>query len=94
MDPNLIIDDDYIQEVGRLSLKRAKELDEILASYIEVLREIESEAITSGKTAQAISAYVGCVSLLTDRLSTSSEMIKKVASSFIIDVNVADEYLF
>ena len=49
MDANLIIDDNYVQEVGRLSSIRGRKLEEILDNYVGILTEIETEAITSGE---------------------------------------------
>ena len=94
MDANLIIDDNYIQEVGRLSSIRGRKLEEILDSYVGILMEIETEAITSGEISQAVSAFRECVTMLNDRLSTISTNIDTVADSFIIDINTADDYLF
>ena len=94
MDANLIIDDSYVQEVGQLSTVRGKKLEEILDSYVGILTEIETEAITSGEISQAISAFRECVALLNDRLFTISSNVDTVADSFIIDVNTADDYLF
>lgn len=94
MDANLIIDDSYVQEVGRLSSVRGRKLEEILDSYIGILTEIETEAISSGEISQAVSAFCECASLLNDRLLTISSNVDTVADSFIIDVNTADDYLF
>lgn len=94
MDANLIIDDNYVQEVGRLSSVRGRKLEEILDSYVGILTEIETEAITSGEISQAVAAFRECVSMLNDRLSTISTNVDTVADSFIIDVNTADDYLF
>lgn len=94
MDANLIIDDNYVQEVGRLSSVRGKKLEEILDSYVRILSEIEMDAITSGEISQAIVAFRECVTLLNDRISTISTNVDTVAESFIIDVNIADDYLF
>ena len=88
------IDDNYIQEVGRLSSIRGRKLEEILDSYVGILMEIETEAITSGEISQAVSAFRECVTMLNDRLSTISTNIDTVADSFIIDINTADDYLF
>lgn len=94
MDANLIIDDNYVQEVGRLSYVRGRKLEEILESYVEILSEIETEAISSGEISQTVAAFRECVTLLNERLSTISTNVDTVADSFIIDVNTADDYLF
>lgn len=94
MDANLVIDDNYVREVGRLSSVRGRKLEEILDSYVGILTEIETEAITSGEISQAVRAFRECVAMLNDRLSAISTNVDTVADSFIIDVNTADDYLF
>lgn len=94
MDANLIIDDYYVQEVGRLCYIRGQKLEEILDSYMSILTEIETEAITSGEISQAVTAFRECVAILNDRLSVISANVNTIAKSFIIDINNADNYLF
>lgn len=94
MDNNLIVDDDYVQDVGRLSKQRGKKLEAILDDYVTILTEIETEAITDGEVSSAVTAFRECVTLLNDKLSEISSNVDTVADSFIISVNTADEYLF
>lgn len=94
MDANLIIDDEYVQDVGRLAAVRGRKLEEILDKYTAILAEIEGEAITHGDVAKALTAYKDCVTLLNDKVTEISSKIETVADSFIVDVNAADDYLF
>lgn len=94
MDENLIIDDDYVQTVGRLCKQRGEDLEEILSTYISILEEIAIEAIIEGETARALRGYIECVQLLKEQLSDISSNVKTVCDSFIIDFDAADEYLF
>ena len=94
MDPNLIIDDDYVTGVGSDSATRGGKLEGILDQYLTILNEIKAEAIVEGKIADALAAYIGCVSLLNDQLTEISTSVKTAAQGFIQEVNTADEYLF
>lgn len=94
MDPNLIIDDEYITEVGKACKARGKKMEEILDKYIEILDEIRVEAITKGNISEAINAYVGCAKLLNNQISEISSSVNLICKGFITDVNSADEYLF
>ncbi len=94
MDANLIIDDSYVEEVGRRAPFRGRNLEEILDAYVAILSEIESEAITRGEVSRAVTAYKECVTLLNDKLTSISENVEKVANGFIVDVDAADNYLF
>ncbi len=94
MDVNLVIDDIYVQTIGRRSKVRGEKLEAILDKYIAIIGEIETEAITNGEISKAITEYKECVLLLNDKLSEISKNIDTVSYSFIIDINDADAYLF
>ncbi len=94
MDANLIIDDGYVEEVGRLAPFHGRNLEEILDKYVAILSEIEGEAITRGEVSRAVTAYKECVVLLNDKLTAISDNVEKVANGFITDVDAADDYLF
>ena len=92
MDLNLIIDDDYIIELGETCSTRGEKLEANLQSYIKIIGEIES--ITEGELSKALNEYKECANHLIEPLSTISESVEKITNSFIIDVNEADDYLF
>lgn len=94
MDPNLIIDDEYIFAVGDDSKRRGKKLEEALEQYLEILKEIQTEALVEGNVAEALVAFVGCVELLKGQLEDISKTMYNRSYSFIQDVNDADQYLF
>ncbi len=95
MDENLIIDDDYVLDVGKYAApRRAKALEEILTAYITILEEICAEAIPSGEIADSTAAFAACASLLKGKLTEISDSIKTASGGFITAVNEADSYLF
>lgn len=94
MDKALIVDDEYIKEVGRYSQTRGKELEQLLGNYIKVLEEIKNEAIVEGEISNSLSAYIDCVKLLTERLEIISSNMKTVCNNLVADIDAADSYLF
>lgn len=94
MDPNLIIDDDYVDTVGWRCRKRGQELEELYASFIDLLTSIRDEAILDGALADALDDYIKSAGAVKDSLSKVSELIEDAADSFIGQVNLADQYLF
>lgn len=94
LDPNLVIDDDYVHKVGNGCKTRGVKLEEIIDSYIVILNEIKNEALIEGDISDALGAYIECVTLLNDQLRTLSENVKEICLGFITDVNEADSYLF
>lgn len=94
MDPNLIIDDDYVKRIGISCNQRGKKLEEILDSYLTILNEIEGEALVEGEITKSLNAYKECVALLNDQLVTLSANIQNICKCFLTDINDADDYLF
>ena len=94
MDPNLIIDDDYVYGIGTAGRSRAFKLEKILDEYLTILKEIKSEALVDGEIAQALDAFIECVGLLNNQLTTVSESLDTACVGFIQEVNDADQFLF
>lgn len=94
MDPNLIIDDEYILDVGSDCNRRGIKLEEILEQYLGILKEIQTEALVEGNVAEALVAFVSCVELLKGQIKDLSKSVDDRSYSFIQDVNDADQYLF
>lgn len=94
MDPNLIIDDDYVYDVGDACAEHGKKLEDILDAYVAILREIKAEALVEGEISDALGVFIECVAQLNDQLTTLSDNVDSKCMSFINDVNTADSYLF
>lgn len=94
MDPNLIIDDEYVYAVGNNCYRRGKKLEDILEQYATILSEIQGESLVEGKISEALGEFIQCISLLKGELGELSKSIDDRTSSFIQDVNDADQYLF
>ncbi len=94
MDINLVIDDDYVTTVGVLCRKRGNELEDILDTYMLILKEIEEEALTAGEISTTLNEYRSCVELLNEQIASISKDIEKICKNFISAINVADDYLF
>ncbi|WP_204871892.1 hypothetical protein [Pseudoflavonifractor capillosus] len=94
MDPDLIIDDEYVYAVGNDCNQRGKKLEDILDEYVVILKEIKSEAIMAGNVSEALEAFIGCVEPLKDQITELSQRVEERSSNFIQDVNDADQYLF
>lgn len=94
MDENLVIDDDYVQDVGDVCARRGKELEEILSSYLEILDTIKSEALMEGDISSALETFNECASAISGQLEKISSQVQDVCGAFIVEVNDADSYLF
>ena len=94
MDANLIIDDGYVSDVGRMANIRGIALEEVFDSYLTILTQMESSAVVGGEIASALTAYRESVQKMNDQITTLSADMKNVCDCFLTDFNTADEYLF
>lgn len=93
-DHAIVIDDEYIVDVGRHCKNRGRNLEDILVDYIGILEEIRKEAIIDGEIAFALSDYIECVKMLREHMTTISDNVKTVAYNFVAAVDEADAFLF
>ena len=94
MDPNLIIVDEYVQSVGSNCVRRGQDLEQILATYLQILREIKEEALIDGRTSASLGVFIDCVNLISDQVSILSDNAQRACQNYISDINTADDYLF
>ena len=94
VDPNLIIDDAYITDVGKYCVKRGNQLEDILDEYVVILREIKNEAIMQGEISETLQEFIECVSLLNRQVLEMSRNTKVVCTNFVSDIDKADSFLF
>lgn len=94
MDPNLVIDDEYISTAGDYSVLRGKNLEDVFDSFIMILEEIKNEAITSGEISKAIDEYIKVAKLIDNHIEEISKNIDIRCDSFLTAINEADSYLF
>ena len=94
MDPNLIISDEYVEDVGTYCVKRGRTLEDIMDSYLGILREIKNEAIITGEISQTLEEFIDCVSQLNNQLKDISNNVYAASVQFVSDVNDADSFLF
>lgn len=95
MDPNLIIDDDFVNGVANNCIKNSENLEEIYNAYIGLLRNIQTSALVSGEISVALAAFISNAEIyLKGNLDKISKQIDDICDRFIIDINNADSYLF
>lgn len=94
MDPNLIIDDEYVYGVGDDCVLRGERLENVVETYISILNEIKEEALIEGSVSEALQAFIECMNSLNNQLTIISKRVDDTGMSFIQDINTADDFLF
>lgn len=95
MDPNLVIDDQYVQRnVGGPVAYYLRCVDENYKKYIEILEKVNSLAVISGDTAEALQEFIVCAKELSGFLTEYGQQLRDTCDSYISEINIADDYLF
>jgi len=94
IDNKLKIDDSYVESFGRRCKSRGTDLEEAFTSYVDILVKIRKDSIMSGEFANALDNYIAGLNKLKGQITTISNSSKTDASSFLVDINNADSYLF
>ena len=91
---DLIVVDEYYDEIATQLQYECEKLNTAYKSYIRILNDICSEAITEGETSEALHAFAK----LAERLSG---ILQKVGDSFYLSLDAypdaidkADQYLY
>ena len=84
----LIIDDDYVNEMADFLNTRATNLQEGIDRYIQILENIRRDAIKQGATADALDTFISYV------VEERGQTAKETCNTFISDVDESDEFLF
>lgn len=90
----LIVDDDYCRKMGNYFEKQGEQLDNYISTYISILENIENDAIMSGDTSNALSAYINQAKKMNKQIDSISKTAKAYAEKFISKIDEADEFLF
>ncbi|WEV74119.1 hypothetical protein OZX74_00685 [Bifidobacterium sp. ESL0798] len=95
-DPNLIISDDYTNEVGNTCRDRGGNLDDAMNSYLSLLDQVASEAIPSGAQHDALVAFTNVARQLyggkTGTLKETSKTLQTTCEDFIAEVDADDQF--
>ncbi|WEV67565.1 hypothetical protein OZX72_00735 [Bifidobacterium sp. ESL0769] len=95
-DPNLIISDEYTNEVGNTCRGYGNTLDDAMKSYLSLLDQVTSEAIPSGAQHDALVAFTNVVKQLyggkTGTLEETSSTLQTTCEDFIAQVDSDDQF--
>ena len=90
----LIIDDDYVNEMADFLNTRATNLQEGIDRYIQILDNIRRDAIKQGATADALDTFISYAKNLSEVVEELGSSADKTCNAFLTDIDESDEFLF
>lgn len=91
---DLIIDDEYVNNLGSHYNECSKTLQSAVDGYIATLEKINNDAVTSGEFQNALNGFLQYANVLRDVVSTLGVKIESSCDSFIAAVDEKDQYLY
>lgn len=91
---DLIVVDEFYEEMGKFFKKEGKHLDKIAKEYTVVLKVLKARGICEGETAQALTEYINLASQIDECAAQIGESVKSMLNSYIKSIDVKDKYIF
>jgi len=90
----MIVVDEAHSAAGKTLQEMCNLLDKEIATYINILNRVTTEAAKAGHTTTRYQEYAGLVTGLKGQLERLGTMLNSTATNFVADINAADSYLY
>lgn len=90
----MIVVDEAHSAAGKTLQEMCNLLDKEIATYINILNRVTTEAAKAGHTTTRYQEYAGLVTGLKGQLERLGTMLSSTVTNFVADINAADSYLY
>lgn len=94
MDGNLKVNDAEYEQFAEAIKKAGETAEEQLKTYFEILQKVLDSAITSGVVYENLNLFHQQAQILTGTVGNITNIVGADCSTYIADINAADEYLY
>lgn len=95
---NLVVEDDFIKNIGSYIKDQGEYLSEIIKKYIRIMKNVKDKGLIKGKTADALEEFIIQVESNANSKSATSEILgqqtARYCSTFITEIDKADKGLY
>lgn len=91
---DIIMSDDFVDEMASKLVKEANKLEQHVDDYIRLLKEIHERGIMEGNTADALSEFISIASKLNGIFADFEELLQITCDNYKYDFDEADEELY
>ena len=93
-DTELIIDEDYINEMAEYFETQGKQLQNMVDSYIAIMKRVVEEGIVKGETSDALMTFLAYAEKLNRVIASTSKEIRDSVMNYLEEMDVQDQYLY
>ena len=90
---DLIIEDEYVQQMGEYLCEEAQFIHKLLREYITILKNVCEDGITEGKTARALAEFVSQAEQIKG-IDEIGNAAKRFCKNYINQIDSADGDLY
>lgn len=94
MDTNIIIDDNYISEMGEYIFKKGMQLQNIMDEYLLIMEDCLNYGIVKGDTAEALSEFYVKMRYFKLIILETARDNKDILYQYLQKINDAEKYSF
>lgn len=90
----LVIDDNYINEVAGYFETQGKQLQRMVDSYIAALKRVTEEGVVEGETSDALKSFLEYAEKLNQVISATSVEVRDTVMNYLEEIDTQDQYLY
>lgn len=91
---SFILDEEYIKSVSTAIRTECDAMEQLLESYIGIMRGITETAITRGITSESIKVFVEAAEILNNKYADLGSCVYVVLQKYLDNVDDADQYIY
>lgn len=90
----LVINDNYINEMAEYFETQGKQLQRMVDSYIAALKRVTEEGVVEGETSDALKSFLEYAEKLNQVVSATSVEVRDTVINYLEEIDTQDQYLY
>lgn len=93
-DTELIIDEEYINEMAEYFEKQGKQLQKMADSYINTMTRVVKEGVVMGKTSESLKTFLQYAQKLNQVILSTALQVRNSTMNYLEEIDTQDQYLY
>lgn len=86
----LIVDNDYCKKMGIYIESQGGQMEELISSYILIMKKLKNNGVVEGKTAKALATYIHQAERLSGNIKTITSSMQTEICNFAAEIEMID----
>lgn len=93
-DTELIIDEEYINEMAEYFEKQGKQLQKMADSYINTMTKVVKEGVVMGETSESLNTFLQYAEKLNQVIISTAMQVRNSTMNYLEEIDTQDQYLY